>query len=62
MDRNKSLLDPGQIEEAVCNFAASRGIRLLLDNFFNTKGLLIVKALHCHATCYVYFGYIIFAT
>ena len=61
MDRNKSLLDPGQIEEAVCNFAASCGIRLLLD-FSILKGLLIVKALHCHATCYVYFGYIIFAT
>ena len=26
MDRDKSLLDPGQSEEAVCNFAASRGI------------------------------------
>lgn len=57
MDHDKSLLDPGQSEEAVCNFAASRGILALIQY----QGLL-VKALHCHATCYVYFGFIIFAT
>ena len=31
MDRDKSLLDPGQSEEAVCNFAASRGILALIQ-------------------------------
>ena len=33
MDRDKSLLDPGQSEEAaiVCNFAASREILALIQ-------------------------------
>ena len=31
MDRDKSLLDPGQSEEAVCNIATSRGILALIQ-------------------------------
>ena len=31
MDRDKSLLDPGQSEEAVCNFASSREILALIQ-------------------------------
>ena len=31
MDRDKSLLDPGQSEEAVCNFAASHEILALIQ-------------------------------
>ena len=41
MDRDKSLLDPGQSEEAVCNFAASRGILALIQY----QGLLFMSCI-----------------
>ena len=43
MDRDKSLLDPGQSEEAVCNFAACRGNILALIQYF--KGLLVMPCI-----------------
>ena len=47
MDRDKSLLDPGQSEEAVCNFAASREILALIQYL----KVYLVRPLPCHLLC-----------